>query len=253
MFSDKIALQKIALPKVVLPKACLAGHSESGGYIKDGLVFWLDGIDKGPTEGKWTDLVGGMEFSPIGAVEWGSDYVRGMLEANENVYSPYDGSTSEGCYTADSPLPILVLLLWPGAASLRGICTGFAHGGFIINRKPNIMNWCDNSYYQYVGGHTFSCNMERLCQNGLLAHALRVEGWVDRGGNARVDYTDCGAKVHSLRIYNRLLNEEEMRHNQEVDRRRFNLVFPEPASTLELSDEDYEDYSEPRGNGVYPD
>lgn len=33
-------------------------------YIQDGLVFWLDGIDKGNITGKWIDLIGGIEFTP---------------------------------------------------------------------------------------------------------------------------------------------------------------------------------------------
>lgn len=45
---------------------------------------------------------------------------------------------------------------------------------------------------------------------------------------------------HSIRIYDRLLSEAEMRHNQEVDRKRFKLTFPEPIMTLEYEEDDYE-------------
>lgn len=86
----KISLPKIAIFKVTLPSVHLIGHPDEEDYIKDGLVFWLDGIDKGGEEGKWVDLVGGVEFTPDAAVaaEWGANYVRGKLTAPVNLPYP---------------------------------------------------------------------------------------------------------------------------------------------------------------------
>lgn len=58
---QKVTIPKITLPKIELGSANLPGyvHDTAPGYIDDGLVFWLDGIDKGGVHGKWIDLVGG--------------------------------------------------------------------------------------------------------------------------------------------------------------------------------------------------
>lgn len=64
---DKLIVPRIGVPKVTLPKVCLAERTDKDNveetYITDGLVFHLDDMDKGPTEGKWTDLVGGVVYS----------------------------------------------------------------------------------------------------------------------------------------------------------------------------------------------
>ena len=49
-----------------------------GGYIKNGLVFHLDGIDKGTTDTtKWVDLVGGIVFTEQSGVStWQDTYME---------------------------------------------------------------------------------------------------------------------------------------------------------------------------------
>lgn len=247
---EKLRLPGVDLPKTTLPSARLAGSVVADkDYIKDGLVFWLDGIDRGGEDDKWVDLVGGVAFTPNSNVMWGEDYVQGVLRASEAVGFPVRESTIEYAATNITNWPVGQHLLVFNSGTTDGICIGPTQSMLILTHSSaNSIIYRDNSFGM-AGGHCASGNCERMLHN-LITNDKPSTGnqWNLRGPVAYVNYGNLAiARIHSIRIYNRLLTEEEMRHNQEVDKRRFNLTFPEPVMTLELDEDDYTELS---GTGV---
>lgn len=72
-------MDAVRLPTATLPVASPVREAKTHGYITDGLVFHLDGINKGAKEGMWVDLVSGVEFAPDGEVEWGRIMLQDSL------------------------------------------------------------------------------------------------------------------------------------------------------------------------------
>ena len=226
---------------MTLPSVHLVGHSSSeAGYIKDGLVFWLDGIDKGGEDGKWVDKVGGVEFTPNGKVEWGTDYVRGVLSAAAPVGYPVASSTIE--FVLKNVSQLTTNTLWFNCGKIGCICGGVAGGVLLIVQggMNGDVSYRDKSL-NTPGIHSISAN------NTIMLHNLApnyntqsLDYWTLKNPFAVVGTNKNLQQFHSIRIYDRLLSEAEMRHNQEVDRRRFKLTFPEPIMTLEYEEDDYE-------------
>ena len=231
-----------------MPSVHLVGHStDKADYIKDGLVFWLDGIDKGGEDVKWVDLVGGVEFTPNGEVEWGKNYVKGRLDALIPVIYPIQTSTIEVAVTYDTKG------LFFNSGSLSGICSGVVSNNLLITHDSSIRIGYRDAALLIAGIHTISANSNLMLHN-FRAQQIRIDSdqWNLRSSVAILNPNRFSSVTfHSIRIYDRLLTEAEMRHNQEVDRRRFKLTLPEPIMTLEYEEEDYEGYDEEvlRGEG----
>jgi len=116
------------------------------------------------------------------------------------------------------------------------------HGGPIEN-----ISYTDKSL-RNTGAHTVSANKKLMLHNMAANYNVASNDyWILRASHAIVGNNLNAQQYHSIRIYDRLLTEAEMRHNQEVDRRRFKLTFPEPTMTLEYEYGD--DYPEPSGMG----
>lgn len=246
---EKLRLPGIDLPKITLPSARLAGSAVADkDYIKDGLVFWLDGIDRGGEEGIWTDRVGWVGFRATSdTVEFGVDFVQGLLLSDMAVNYPYRESTIEAVYRISETTSSNIIYFLGGVNG--SIASGVALGNLIIGEGLNNKLTYYDAGLKSIGAHTVSAN------SSLMMHNLAVnivqeakDYWSHRGDSARAGSTHIA--LCSIRIYDRLLSEEEMRHNQEVDKRRFNLNFPEPVMTLELDEDDYTELS---GTGVSED
>lgn len=235
---------------MTLPSVHLIGHSSSeAGYIKDGLVFWLDGIDKGGEEGKWIDLVGGVEFQPDTSAEWGDDFVSGDLSsASVGLAYPYRESTIE--FAMNNRFAYSGNVLWLNSGVCGSICGGTTLTNLIIGQCHDYNLTFNTQRIQQAGPQCVSANANLMLHNLIADYNAGVfDFWTNRVPYARLYIKNI--EMHSIRIYDRLLTEAEMRHNQEVDRRRFNLTFPEPIMTLEYEEEDYEGYDEEvlRGEG----
>lgn len=246
MGGGRIFLPKTSLPKLSLPSVSPVGHPDGESYIKDGLVFWLDGIDKGGEDGKWIDKVGGVVFTPDGDVEWGNNYVWGQLSATEGVGYPYRESTIE--FVLENRLNYDRNVLWFNSGVCGCICGGSAANYILMGQCPGNSLGYDDAYIRKAGTHCLSANANLALHNlAVVGSPVRTDYWNNRANYAIVlPVATPYVAVHSIRIYDRLLSEEEMRHNQEVDVKRFNLSFPEPIMTLEYE----EDYAGLSGTGV---
>lgn len=244
---EKLRLPDVAFPKITLPCARLAGSAAADkDYIKDGLVFWLDGINKGDNEGAWTDLIKGLKYSPPagGSAEFGSDYVRGLLEGNNmNYFAP--PSSVEVAFRCMNLNTVYRTILFKGGSISSMVCFIFSNGRAIYSYNKGITYKVPN----LSGDYALSANTNLMLGNlHTRYYSSSPMSLTNVSAQGSVGYKDV--ELCSVRIYDRLLTEEEMRHNQEVDKRRFKLDFPEPVMTLELDEDDYAELS---GTGVSED
>lgn len=233
---DKLRIPRISLPKVSLSFVAPIGHPDEEDYIKDGLVFWLDGIDKGGVDGKWIDKVGGIVFTPDGDVEWGNNYVFGKLSAAKGVGYPYRESTIE--FVLENRLNYDRSVLWFNSGVCGCICGGSAGNFILIGQCYGNGLGYNDAYIRQAGTHCLSVNANIALHNlAVVGKPTPTDYW-----NNRADYAVVSSEatpyvaVHSIRIYDRLLTEAEMRYNQKVDRRRFKLIFADPIMTLEYEE-----------------
>lgn len=201
------------------------GGTKKEDYIKDGLIFWLDGIDKGNDPTAWTDLIGGYTFP----------YSEGaVIESNgvANIYSqsvqqafdaPANTHTIEG--VSDYCTVAYGLLLY----GKKGRDVVLSNGGGYIATGDITDGRCLTFRTDLRTSTALSCHADFLMLNGNIHTYTGTDHWgvgyngkFIIGGRNNVSYRNT-SKIYSIRIYNRKLTEEEMLHNQRIDNKRFNL------------------------------
>lgn len=193
-------------------------------YITDGLVFWLDGINKGNSAAGWQDLIGKYVFPWISRTTQGENCVifgsgSGAM-ANKKVPNFGTGSTIEGCCSGGSNsqwqivfIQSVMMLARDSSGTQLTFKTRRTGGRFKVTVPTTF---------------TASANDNVALVNGVKSTTIQNSDWNaaqyscigSRGGSGAYPYV---GNVHSIRIYNRLLTEEEMLFNQQVDNERFNL------------------------------
>ena len=212
-------------------------------YITDGLVFYLDGIEKGSAQGAWTDLVGGIVFNPYtNGVTFNADNVQFGGSSNKALISSVDGSgiipsntagTIEVCFNNTSGTTNKCLF-YGGVNS--GVC-------FHIGNTTDIKWSSGNSSTPSIGKHsnqaktTYSISRDRVIEN-FSAQTFGSSGYITykmtkmivggSGRSASTIYDVFNGQIYSIRIYNRKLSEAEVLSNQQVDNTRFNLGLAVP-------------------------
>lgn len=193
-------------------------------YITNGLVFWLDGINKGNSAAGWQDLIGKYVFTWISRTTQGENCVI-FGSGSTNMYNnkvPMFGtnSTIEGCCSSSSNsqwqivfIQNIIMLARDNYGTQLTFKTQRTGGRFNVNVPTTF---------------TASANDNMALVNGVKSTTIKNSDW------SASSYFSIGARgysggypyvgnVHSIRIYNRLLTEEEMLFNQQVDNERFNL------------------------------
>lgn len=209
-------------------------------YISDGLVLWLDGKVKGSTTDAWTDLVNGVVFTKkAGGVTFNSDNVQFGNNANNAlhntssyVFTNSSTGTIEVCYrdVPTSTSEVHTIFYSYGNVGYS-ICFQFYKGKIIWS----VGNGSQKYFGKWTAGSTgtYSISNARAYQNGTNVGFMTTKDYISRsavaaivGGSGRgaSTYYDClNGKIHSIRVYNRQLTEEEVLHNQAIDNTRFNL------------------------------
>ena len=200
-------------------------------YITDGLVFYLDGINKGGNSNKWTDLIGGRYFtynSTYCTVKEKSVYMNG--KGGLIGSSPMDFSsagTVECCFNRPSAGGCVVFMP-KGTSYLAFLVTGAGYAykpssnpanQYPVTRVPILTCSLHGSFGMLNGTKLTTRNTNYYNTNNTTYATLG-----SRGSNG---YPMTG-DIHSLRIYNRQLTEAEMLFNQKVDNERFELGLTLP-------------------------
>ena len=213
-------------------------------YVQDGLVFQLDGIDKGNVEGAWVDRKAGRQFT-----------LNNCIVNSDNI--EFNGKNSEAIDNDHYTLPTvpenytIEVVLYYGGGS--GILTQNSTSGY---GSPMMVSLYSAAYYLTIGRKLYA--VEALPENKYMCLQAQAKGKNNtiqvncngdvlasrQGTSSTIDdnffaygrpsigcvWTSSSdragqllGKVYSIRLYNRLLTEEEKYNNMVVDYMRFRI------------------------------
>ena len=214
-------------------------------YVQDGLVFQLDGIDKGNVEGAWVDRKAGRQFT-----------LNNCIVNSDNI--EFNGTDSEAIDNDNYTLPTVpenytievVLYYGGGSGILTENSTTTSYG------SPMMVALYSTAYYFTIGrnlyaveemqGKKYMClqalakgssnTIQVNCNGDVLASRQGTGEIIDNNffaygkpsvGCVWISSSDRSGhllgKVYSIRLYNRLLTEEERYNNMVVDYMRFRI------------------------------
>lgn len=205
---------------------------DENSYIQDGLVFQLDGINKGATDGTWVCLKTGRIFTAnndtyIQSADDGFTFIDGSNDFNAmTCSSALVGTTTWTMEAACSPTA------WNTSAA-RALFTSSGRGcglsliGVFHWSSGSNKSWSNDILSTQKTKVTMSMNADMGLVNG---EQLTTIGGGDQMTTSGFQVGSCQNKgynfvgtIHSIRMYNRSLTLEERLHNQRIDNIRFNL------------------------------
>ena len=213
-------------------------------YVQDGLVFQLDGIDKGNVEGAWVDRKAGRQFT-----------LNNCIVNSDNI--EFNGTDSSAVDSDNYTFPTvpknytIEVVLYYGGGS--GILTQNSSSGY---GNPMMVSLYSTAYYLTIGRKLYAvealpenkymclqalaygssntiqvnCNGDVLASrkgnDSIIDNNFFADGWASIGCVWTSSSDKAGqllGKVYSIRLYNRLLTEEERYNNMVVDYMRFRI------------------------------
>lgn len=199
-------------------------------YIKNGLVFWLDGIDKGNIPDAWVEKKQGYVFANHGAV-FNTDHVylngSSYLDCSGAFTALSESGTIEVVYEKDYDLGVIIQPAYISNANY--IAYGKTGGaGFVWDSRSAKARYNNDPYIASVSisGARALGNGFPLTQNstGSLTNTSGSPAHIGVANNMNYYFT---GKIYCIRVYNRQLTEEEVLANYAVDIQRFNLDLDE--------------------------
>ena len=213
-------------------------------YVQKGLVFQLDGIDKGNVEGAWVDRKAGRQFTLYNCIV-NSDNIQfngRNSEAidNDNYQFPevpedytievvlyYDGGTilTQNNSSSSYGSPMMVAL-WSTIDFLT-----IGRNVYAVEALPEKKYMCLQAWV-----HGSWDEVQVNCNGDVLASRQGTSSTIDNNeyayGKASIGcvWTSVSdkaghllGKVYSIRLYNRLLSQKERYNNMVVDYMRFRI------------------------------
>ena len=201
--------------------------ASSSYYIQDGLIFQLDGINKGDNPNGWTELVNNFVFP-----------------YNEHMFVENDGVVFESGNTCG----IVSDFEFPLSGQIEVVCEKTNSNSFVIcTAKSN--NLMFSFYSQYcicvtatanktipirdIPNNTinsFSYNTAKQSINNIqtissVNNRFGINtNMITLGYRQTISSYGYIGKICSIRVYNRQLTDGEVAHNYNVDRVRFRLT-----------------------------
>ena len=215
-------------------------------YVQRGLVFQLDGIDKGNVEGAWVDRKAGRQFT-----------LNNCIVNSNNI--EFNGTDSYAVDNNNSTLPRLpetytieVVLYYNKGSILaqnKPSYSAMEQGQPIMVPVSSTINYFTigrniqavealpkNKYMCLQARVKSSSTVEVNCNGNVLAGRDGTDSSIDQNFHASgkstvgcfwADYSTRKdyllGKVYSIRLYNRVLTEEELYNNMVVDYMRFRI------------------------------
>lgn len=200
-------------------------------YITNGLIFYLDGIDKG-TGGDWVDLVGNKNFTIYGTgitSQTDSYY----FDRSNPSYLKWEGAPfNEQEYTVE-------VCIYPTENTYYVFAGGQRNSHHPLFYYNGGLTWGqDSPVYKSAGlsggsKYTVSVNDDRIMKNGVVSTGTSgTDFWdivseqriqIGKGSTGGAANNPYGGYIYSIRIYNRKLSQAEQLQNQIIDDQRFNL------------------------------
>ena len=205
------------------------------------LIFQLDGLE-GSTADKWTDLIGGIEFTNHGAtkVATGWDFANSAYMDSANAMSgmDYNQGTLEVCFT--SRLSGQTYFIFTAASSDLIMCftpntTSQGYADIYIARsvgddeEKGVLKASEGNVDNGIGKKIVSINLTNAVLNGEAKSFFKTFFSKDN-----VSLIGCRQKngtrekffdgvIHAIRYYDTQLTAAEILANQRLDNERFNL------------------------------
>ena len=197
-------------------------------YVSNGLVFQLDGIDKGSDANNWIDQIGGLKFPYGTAATKGTNYVQfggtGSIKATSSTAFPQTSCTIEACCdNYDSAC----MLLYPSASG--NILLGKGGGGSRFAYGSQTAPIYPRKYTKSTSPTLFiSANADGMIERGVSLSTDANDYWANEiNGTIKIGGRDTGyfytGKMYAIRIYNRKLSPSEIIQNQRLDNNRFGI------------------------------
>lgn len=209
-------------------------------YVQDGLVFQLDGIDKGNVEGAWVDRKAGRQFT-----------LNNCIVNSDNI--EFNGTDSEAVHNQ--------LLDLGTTTTLEVVFIKEKTSATIISSGDKVqliaLHTISGYNYRFFSGkqiigqpfpdptaiHTLSIPTSGRPILDQIAQPKTYKD-IDSESESDTTHTYVGGgpsylkgKIYSIRIYNRNLTQAEMLKNQMIDIERFNIPGYETVNlTIEGND-----------------
>lgn len=221
-------------------------------YISDGLIFELDGLDKRSTGSYcWVDKVGGKAFTNAGGVEELSNGFRfkgtstSYLNGNFTDFTSvsYNNCTIEvvlkSSLESGAWSPVVIFGDWSstsnsqyiGVASNYNSSVNYNYSLQFVARSRNGSTYCYKIPSNTLMTASLKSNQPIMANQQYYSETSttsmssvsnktysRIGGRVD-GSNVVTFKGD----IHAIRVYNRLLTEDEILHNQNIDIQKYNI------------------------------
>ena len=217
------------------------------GYVSDGLVLWYDGYantgaDRIYTSTTWKNLAnssynGTLKNSPTwydnylsfnGTNNWVSIAQMNYSTTTQEVVTQKTSSTGSNEYIVGNQQNMGNGIIYSKNGYV--ISDYYINGSFRNIDAPYTLNKINSNSVSYDGSslNTYS--------NGTISNSLSISGAISAptgntlmalGVNPYGSTYDAGTffkgNIYSVRIYNRALTEEEILHNYNYDKQRFNI------------------------------
>ena len=231
---EQVYLSSNKISEAYLGSVKVYGADTGGGEIKDyiqnGLVFHLDGIDKGTLDKtKWVDLVDGITFTEAGGNEV---HMTNKITLDRNIYLVGD-SLPTFPYTTYS-----IEVVFHRYILTQYTVVMFNYGGLAFKQNSNyyigIRNAATGSQRFFNDTNDIDMIVSFANTSAMLNGVMQEVSTGTMHGNNNT-YPVIGSMkdtsssytgkcdIYSIRVYNRLLTQAEMLHNQKVDNIRFGL------------------------------
>ena len=210
------------------------------GYVTDGLIFFLDGLQFA-TSSEWKDIIGGNVFAlnncSINAdnngVVFNGSTSYGVMDGA--VSNNFEGETIEIALTKSADIINKTAFCQPYLNNSVGISMRF---GYEAANRPRFAMGLDgvtrNFYYTNItqNKNVISGNADMVIVNGTtltLTHSTyyskNTTGKTYVGAHATTGNLTgyYNGTIHAIRIYNRKLTQAEILQNQTADAARYSL------------------------------
>jgi len=232
MFLGSTAIGKAYLGSDLVYSSAGSGQAETT-YIRDNLVFHLDGINRGGSTGHWIDLIGGVDFTLIDCTE-ATDHVSfggtGYGSTSTNLNYPFANYTMEIVAAPNFTTPSAFNVFFMANGN-DNIAFGVGSSGMALtatsSRKKLYFSRPTNITHYYIGaGIDYAVFI-----NGASATLHTDLSYVESKGKPSIGCRMNGStaenkfdgSIYSIRVYQGNLTAEQRQHNLSVDNERFNM------------------------------
>ncbi len=206
----------------------------SGEYIQDGIILHLNAMD-GLVDNKWVDRVNGLEVSMSNVLKSG----KGLF-FDGSAYGMVDGRIRDLLTSANATLEIYFYR--PGKPAdfevlLSDMVTSVKMGCAFLPRNESVI--IRSAQNDYGKGQTYKYDASLFTRNGLLSMTYSAsncffdgkqlasgseDNYISHSSGMYIgrrnsfDGSFFRGYIYSIRIYNRILTLDEIKHNCKIDK-----------------------------------